>query len=483
MQKRPIRFILCTILIIGILAGCNEDSKESAPCACFVNGMSNGYTIALQPHLNYVIFYAAENDVNDEISSTRKEVISLTQKCMEAHLPNITMVCEWLPPYVELRGYDEGDIGNDGINDIAVLVYVNPEESDYYDNILLLFSEKAEAYELVSMNDQIVGYGDNVEIADGKLYLSENGGPQDYECNSYVFEKRGEELILCEFTEKIFYEHTAQGKRIVYDCANGKAEAYAFSTRENGFEPWLLFTAEAQIATPSLDEINKDCLPKLIYTTMEHTPESKMYDYHELPIEEIVAGRELSDWQQAYLDLFQYFMLEEFEENGWYYENILFSFKYIDDDDIPELVMELENHFTSVYAYTSGAEYHGVQNISVIMNGWGLRGGIGSRCYLPYENLFCFEYYGYDGEYEASYRRFWYATTSDGRDDLEQVYDLCRREYEGDYATDEDNVIKYYCNDEEISKEKYESYRIEGDYDYLGGNKYIYEMIDEMLEL
>ncbi len=412
------------------------------------------------------------------------EHLSETIRCFEQNLPETDNINVWLPVYVELQDYSMGDLGNDGNNDIAVIVYVNPENSDYFNYVMLVFSEKDGGYELADFNENIPGYGDEVEIVDGKLYISQYCAPQDYTAFSFGYEMREDELILCEFTEEKAYKQTAQGIRIIYNLADSSAEAYAFSLREDGFEPWLIYTATADVVTPSLKETNTDCLPVVVHKTIEYTEEGEWYNYHKFPLEEMTAGGEQEDWQQAYLDLFQYFMLEEFKEYGWYTECMWFSLVYIDDDDIPELVMVMENQFTSLYAYMPGAEYEGVQNISTIMDGWGLaRGYIGPRGYLPYENLFCFEYYGYDEEYDAFYREFWYGTTSEDRDGLEKVYDICKREFEGDYENEEDNVIKYYYNDEEVSQEVYQSYYVEEDYDYLSGDKYAYEVIDEMLGL
>lgn len=479
LKLQRICVLICIVILSGIFPGCDAAEEKTVSWEALVGGINSCHSEAFPVYLYYATFAEPQT----EAEATRIHVLNTMQNCMEAHLPDLGMVCRWLPPYVEMMDYAEGDIGNDGMNDIAVLFYAGPEESDYYDCILMVYSQNEENYELVCLKDTLVWYGDEVEITDGKLYISQNPGPQDYQCNTFGFEKLGEELVLCEFIEEFGYEQTAQGERIIYDFDNLKAEAYAFTTREDGFEPWLLYTADAENFEHTLDEISNDSLPHILYDTREYTPDGISYVYHALPIDTLSEGRQLEDWQLAYLDLFQYFVLEEFKENEWYYEHIWFSLVYIDDDDIPELVMEMENQFTSLYAYTPGADYNGVQNISTIMNDWGLaRGHIGPRCYLPYEDLFCFEYYGHDWDYDAGYRSFWYATTSANRDDLDKVYELCRREFEGDYETEEDDVIKYYYNDEEITKEEYDYYQIEGDYRYLDGDKYIYEIVEEMLE-
>lgn len=447
---------------------CEEDSAKSEDSVCEEDCISTEGNVQ------------AENkqDIMPD------EQLIETIRCFEQNLPATDNIDVWLPYYVELQDYCVGDVGNDRTQDIAVIVYVNPENSDYYNCVLLLFSQREGRYVLTDFNENITGYGDEVEIVDGKLYISQYGAPQDYTAFSFGYEKQGHELILCEFTEENAYKQTAQGIRIIYNLADSSAEAYAFSLREDGFEPWLIYTAEADVVTPSLKETNTDCLPVVVHKTIEYTEEGEWYNYHKFPLEEMIAGAEPEEWQLAYLDLFQYFMLEEFKDCGWYTERMWFSLVYIDDDDIPELVMVMENHFTSLYAYTPGAEYQGVQNISTIMYSWGLsRGYIGPRCYLPYENLFCFEYYGYDEEYDAFYREFWYGTTSEDRYGLEKVYDICKREFEGDYENEEDNVIKYYYNDEEITKEEYDAYLIEGEYGYLGANKYAYEIIEEILTL
>lgn len=131
------------------------------------------------------------------------------------------------------------------------------------------------------------------------------------------------------------------------------------------------------------------------------------------------------------------------------------SLIYLDNDDIPELVVDRYGWNVSIYTYDGKQSY-------TIMEEWGYGTG-GFYEYLPRKNVIAGIYasagYGNIDEYwiqNDAHKLVKYLT-----------YSL---PYDSDGEFDYDNV-QYYYGDLEITEDEYNNYYIDGNYETLEGTK------------
>lgn len=391
--------------------------------------------------------------------------------CLEKYLPDAGLVCAWLPEDMPMRDYCEGDIGNDGINDIAVIIG---------SHIYVLREEEA-GYRLVGNNMYIVEQKDeSLDIVDGKLICSQTDFLKDSHTKYFEFEYQDSALVLSYKEEKYYYAQSGQGLQIKYYLAQGMAEAYAYTNRENGFEPWLVYSGElfkrdGQVPDYPFDK-TEYIKPIIVDSTITYSKEGQGYDYRQIPVEKMVAEGGWEPWQIAYMEIIRYYTTFDKE---WYNESIYFSLAYIDGDDIPELVLDLQYRRMAVFTYAPGEkeESSGIQDVSAVMHFYPYGGmGILGYYYRPRENIIFYDDKDHCNEGFIEYTGFCYI---DENKELDVRYSLAYQYVKVEGVWEE----IYYYNGEEVTQEVYDSYYLSEDACSLGGGWLACEVIEKMKDM
>lgn len=168
-------------------------------------------------------------------------------------------------------------------------------------------------------------------------------------------------------------------------------------------------------------------------------------------------------YRQAYIDTINAYVSEHPDSN------LIYDLVYIDDDDIPELMIGVLGYYDNLYTYSDG-------EVKQLMDCWpyGAGGNPGYE-YIPRQNVIR----NYNSDMAGAIRYVYYYGM-DSNCELEPYFDGslsiwffndANHNYmidEGEY--DENNPVEYYYyNDQEITAEEYNSYLIEGDYEWLEG--------------
>lgn len=151
---------------------------------------------------------------------------------------------------------------------------------------------------------------------------------------------------------------------------------------------------------------------------------------------------------------------------------------YLDEDEIPELVLGVSGYWVSVYTYADGEVY-------TVIDGWGY-GAMGNSGYdyLPQENVI--------RNYNTDLAGIILYTTYCRMDDSHEIEVFCslkqsRLDDEGNYPKDseafENAEWHYFYEEQEVAMEEYDSHIIPGDYAAIIGSKTAMEMLEEMYEI
>lgn len=183
-------------------------------------------------------------------------------------------------------------------------------------------------------------------------------------------------------------------------------------------------------------------------------------------------------WILAYHEMIRDYEKEKMERDSS--SPMTYSLVYLNDDEIPELVIGNTGYWVSVYTW-----YYG-KTVAVI-EGWNYGAfGIGGYYYLPREGVVYFS----DADF-AGYIRSYYYLQINEKLELTSCNDKSLsiwmfRDEDEDYYIDEGEEVEepiFYYGDTEISEEEFQTYCIEGDYEMLIGEKYAREILDEMIEM
>jgi len=175
-----------------------------------------------------------------------------------------------------------------------------------------------------------------------------------------------------------------------------------------------------------------------------------------------------ADYARAYID-----KINELEKES----KLEYDLIYLNDDDIPELVAGESWYYVSVYTYDSG-------ELFLIMDNWGY-GAMGNSGYdyIPKKNIIR----NYDSDlagmivYESYFR-------VDENYEVQPYYDEILstwmfKDINNNYTPDDgeydenDPKSYFYFGDKEITREEYESYVIQGNYELIIGKESASEMI------
>lgn len=183
-----------------------------------------------------------------------------------------------------------------------------------------------------------------------------------------------------------------------------------------------------------------------------------------------VIHEEQPDYIQGYAD-----KIRECEEAA---ADLHYDLIYLDEDEIPELVVGQTGYNVSVYTFSSGKLY-------TIIEDWpyGAMGNAGYE-YIPKKNVIRNENADLAGAIlYISYDRV------NGEHEIESYYEKTLsswafRDINHNYAIDDNEPITedryYYYGDQEITAEEYETYFIIGEYHWLQGSKDASEILVEL---
>lgn len=192
----------------------------------------------------------------------------------------------------------------------------------------------------------------------------------------------------------------------------------------------------------------------------------------EIPTEIPTENSELKECAQMYMDIVR----QQEEASGL---ECQYDLVYINDDEIPELVMGPLGYWTSLYTYDSGKIY-------TSMDEWAYGAGSGCYYYLPEKNVI------YRNSQEQvgliNYDEYWR---------VDDNYEVCPyyeetlsiwsfRDQNNDGQLDNENEAVgeegtyYYYGTTELTKEQYEEYVIGGDYQELIGTKNAADILEEL---
>ncbi len=456
---------------------------------CFVSAQGAPVFVGLQP-----IYYVPENDSVHR--QNYYEMITL----LEQKLPKQNVSSEETEGDVEIISIADGDIGKDGKKDVAVILQsYDPAVSgwtDYgrYDFTVCTFTEIDGAYQCTGINHNMIS--SDAEYYDPEKYLysvniSNNGELEvsytvkdgdDWETLNYFFELKGNSLILCRLETEYDSQASGCGKRIIQNIANGEVKGVAYSNLENAFEEYELYTGTFEPATMSFDKLTKWQIPMVDETMVTWNADAQKYNYKALFLENYLAVKEpaegeeveeLESWKKAYLNLMQAIVLGQTEVHN---KELTYRLIYINEDEIPELVVSQNGYFVSVFTYAPEGQYGDVKEVNVLLEncGYGAMGNVGYY-YLPKDNII----YNYNADFAGAAGTTWYGYINE-KNQLDSKYTIY---YEDIDMQDDSEECKYYFNGKEISKDLYETYYIDGNFKFIEGNRKAYEIVEEIMKL
>lgn len=174
----------------------------------------------------------------------------------------------------------------------------------------------------------------------------------------------------------------------------------------------------------------------------------------------------VTDYAQAYADT-----INQWEKEA---EGLTYDLIYLDEDEIPELVVGHTGYWVSMYTYSAGTLY-------TVMDCWGY-GAMGNHGYeyIPYGNVV----QNYNGDLAGAIMKEFYGRMNESHE-IESYYEESLsmwmfKDVNNNYQIDEDEWQEgenyYYYGEDELTAEEYHSFLIPGDYQPIVGEKTAAEM-------
>lgn len=475
--------------IIEFLGGTlTKDEMLDKIDACVVTMEGAPAFVGLQP-----IHYVPEND-----SVHRQNYYDMIT-LLEDKLPKHNIASEDTEGDVEIINIAEGDIGSDGKKDAAVILKsYDPSVSgwdDYgrYSYTVCVFTEIDGEYKCTAINHNMLANNEQyyeeddheylVEISAGELQVSNTVKDGDnWENCKYSYELKGNSLVLSRLERDYSNQSSGCGKTIVQSVLTGEVVGGAYSDLENSFEAWELYTGTCETAMLTFDKMTLWQIPQVDESLMKWNENAKDYNYKALYLDEYLqvvqnengeVVETLEPWQKAYLNLLQAIALEQ---TDIYNKELTYRLIYINEDEIPELVVSQNGYFVSVFTYAPEGQYGDVKEVNVLLEncGYGAMGNVGYY-YLPKDNII----YNYNADFAGAAGTTWYGYINENNQ-LDSKYTIY---YEDIDMQDDSEECKYYFNGKEISKDLYETYKIDGNFKFIEGNKKAYEIVEEIMKL
>lgn len=268
------------------------------------------------------------------------------------------------------------------------------------------------------------------------------------------FDISGEPVVKTTAYDAAFVEYGGLSKLVLYQNVTGKwvikdvsflLNISQWDNTENRRDFGVERLDHGKFGGMTVDELVAECYTGEIPIGMEYVP--------------------------AYIEIINE-CIEEYSDN-----NLTYNLIYLDEDGTPELAVGMQGYWVSLYTYKDGVVYE-------VMDQWpyGAGGNAGYE-YIPYENVICnlnadyaglvlYEsYYMMDENYELN-DGFWLMQSYEDEEG-NVLFD------ESDEDYDESNWHFYY-EDAEITAEEYDSYCIEGEYEYIDTPMSAPELIKEL---
>ena len=408
-------------------------------------------------------------------------------KHMETVLPDVIME-EDFSENIEIVTYCNGDIGNDGVNNIAV-IFINSyygRGEDFY--IVAVFEENesgdyrcleySEALFLQDEEDSAsYDYLYDVRIEEGKLIVSKDAYTNEFTHYGSVWTLEEDALVLDEVTVSHMSLLSGNGVETTYRMQEGTAVCEATSLWNLNVAGKAVYEAVFTPERITMGALDREYIPTMFEMYCTYAEDGRNYDYRSLGItDEMLEDFPKEDsWKVAYIRL-----LEELIRTDEYADKWNYSLLYIDKDHIPEFVYGKSGYWVSAYTYAPGKESFGVKDIATLMDTWpyGAGGNTGYE-YLPGQNVL----YSHDQNHAGAEHYSVYSAIS-GYKEVVDLYYLKMRIYDVNgnlSAKDETGHIEYFYNDErEITEEEYSKYRIDGDYESIRGHFNGYKIVTEL---
>ncbi|MBQ7766142.1 MAG: hypothetical protein IJ397_04805 [Lachnospiraceae bacterium] len=406
---------------------------------------------------------------------------------IETTLPEV-IIDEGFSDDIEIVTYCNGDIGNDGSDNIAVIF-----RNSYYrygeDAYIVAVFEEAESgvYRCLEYSEALFlkceeedaspDYLYDVRIEDGMFKVSNDMYTNEFMHYGSVWILEEDALILDEVTVSRMSLLTGNGVETTYKMQEGTAVCAATSLWNRNVAGRVIYDATFAPERITMKTVDQEYIPTMFVMYCTYAEGGRTYDYRSLGItDEMLEDFPKEDkWKIAYIHL-----LDELILTDEYIDESRFSLLYIDEDDIPELVYGVDGHWISTYTYAPGKESLGVKDVATVMDRWpyGAFGNIGYQ-YLPGENVL----YNHDSDYAGAVRYSSFFKIGSNKE-IENMYYLKTVIYDEDgnvSANGESGRSEYFYNGErEISEEAFLKYKIDGDYDYIEGNYYGHKIITEL---
>lgn len=457
--------------------------------ACVVTMEGAPVFVGLQP-----IHYEPENDSVHR--QNYYEMISL----LEVKLPKHNIAPEDTEGDVEIISISDGDIGMDGKKDVAVVLKsYDPSVSgwdDYgrYAFTVCIFTEIDGEYKCTAINHNMVAnnesyyetedYDYGVEISKiGELKVSYTVKDGDnWECSDYCYNLKGNSLILSRLETDYSNQSSGCGKKVIQNVLTGEVVGSAYSNLVDSFDAWELYTGTCETAMLTFDKMTRWQIPQVDESLMTWNENAKSYNYKALWLDEYFKEEQTEDgepvetlepWKKAYLELLQAIALEETDIHNY---ELTYKLIYIDDDDIPELVAGHTGYMVSVFTYAPEGQYGDVKGVNVILEncGYGAMGNAGYY-YLPKDNII----YNYNSDFAGAAGTTWYGFINENHE-LESKYTIY---FEDINMEDDLDECRYYFNSKEISYDLYSTYKVDGNFKFMEGDKKAYEIVEDIVEL
>ena len=466
--------ILCMALLC--LTAC-ENSNESGAQEASVDAVVSAYDLGQED------VEAMLEEMAFEQLSPKDQLTVTALQYLETILPG-EAVADYLPENIEVMTYCSGDLGNDGVNNMAVIL-----ENQYYgygDEILVvaIFEETEEGdYRYLEYTDDLflrdeddwrADYFYDVKIEDGKLHVNDAKQYGEYTGYESVWILEDNGLVMDEVVATSLHPATGNGLETVYRMQEGTVVCSAVSLWNKTVSDMTVYEGTFTTEQISFETVDEDYLPAAGELNVTYTTEGEAYDYRRLNITDEMFGEFSAedDWKVAYIKMMD--ELFKADESAGEYE---YAFLYIDEDEIPELVYGHSGYWVSVCTYAPGKESLGVKDVATVMERWpyGAFGNVGYE-YLPGENLMR----NFDQDQAGAVRYTSYFKVGDEKE-TEDLYYLKSVVYdeEGNIsAKGETGSVEYFYNGErEITEEEYDAYWIDGDFEYIEGNQQGYKIV------
>lgn len=209
---------------------------------------------------------------------------------LEETLPDTEGIERQLPEYIHVLEHCVGDIGNDGIQDIAVVLEFDkeyPYETGdgvlaYGQRIVCIFTKREDdTYQYRYQNNRILldadaadSLGLGIEIQDGFLILSNSLGSSTHcgETFRFGFGEVSGELELYEVRNYWYGNSTGEGEVEIYDFQNGAVEVYEIANWDKENLHDVIKKASFPVNGILFEDAERSTILELSYEIMNHYP-------------------------------------------------------------------------------------------------------------------------------------------------------------------------------------------------------------------